>query len=853
MAEKLEIRGKVLIDTSDSEESLKLLSDKLKEAQKNLEKMNSQFGAGSDESKKAAKQIEELENKIKDLKNPEDVDEPIKSLNQQLTEAKKRVIDSVEEFGKFSPEAKQAAEDVKVLQKKLSDAKGLVDTLDPASKFAALRGAIQGAAGALTAITAAQGLFGKESDAVQKTLLKVQSAMALSEGIDSVIQAGGSFKKLGEQLMSLSVVQKVVTAGQWLWNAAMSANPIGAVVTVVAALIAGIVALTSWLIKSAEAAKQQAAQVKENGKEVERLGKQLEKTNTQFEKNQAQQLAMAKASGKSAEEIRKLELKLADEKIAFEQSARAIASNTRTKELNYLATLKQNGASDETIKAQQKVVENATKILNDQNDKLQKAYDAKTDIENRHQVEITQAATDGEKKRSDDAKKAAEDRAAANKAANENILKMTQEFEASKITNANDAAKKRLENELQNSIKAVEQTKASEKLKQEQIALLKQKYNADVQKIDDDDNKKRAEAQKKYDQDRLKVADDLAKQAVQIELNAIKDANQRRDKELQINRDNEIKAAQLKYAQGLLTLTEYLQQQALIRAKYKQEENANSEADAKKKFDDDVKELDDKIKNTDESFAIRKKAIDDEQKLIDKALKGTEAYNAANKKLTDERIKIALEELAKKKEIQDEIYGLFQKANELFQAVGEAESEKINQRQKNDVKVQKELLDSKKITQKQYEENIAKINDDADKKKLKIQKRQIIADKAVSIAGIIMNTLQGNAKALVKPGWPEALPIIAMNSIQGALAVATTIAQASKALSALGGGEGGGGGGDMGSGAPMAPQAQQTALPQEQINQLASANAATRAYVLESDVSGNQERITRINRAARIS
>lgn len=51
--------------------------------------------------------------------------------------------------------------------------------------------------------------------------------------------------------------------------------------------------------------------------------------------------------------------------------------------------------------------------------------------------------------------------------------------------------------------------------------------------------------------------------------------------------------------------------------------------------------------------------------------------------------------------------------------------------------------------------------------------------------------------------------------------------------------------------APLAPSLQTTTLNQAQVNQIG--NVAARAYVVESDVSGNQERITRLNRAARIS
>jgi hypothetical protein len=66
---------------------------------------------------------------------------------------------------------------------------------------------------------------------------------------------------------------------------------------------------------------------------------------------------------------------------------------------------------------------------------------------------------------------------------------------------------------------------------------------------------------------------------------------------------------------------------------------------------------------------------------------------------------------------------------------------------------------------------------------------------------------------------------------------------------------GGGGGGSMPSmpsiSAPLMPQVSTTTLNQAQVNQIG--NVAARAFVVESDVTGNQERIQRLNRAARIN
>lgn len=99
---------------------------------------------------------------------------------------------------------------------------------------------------------------------------------------------------------------------------------------------------------------------------------------------------------------------------------------------------------------------------------------------------------------------------------------------------------------------------------------------------------------------------------------------------------------------------------------------------------------------------------------------------------------------------------------------------------------------------------------------------------------------------------------VASAGVAGAAQIASILsAGKSKAAPSVSGGSGGdsGGGGDIGGGAivasaPLAPQASTTTLNQSQVNQMG--NQATRAYVVESDISGNQERIARINRAARI-
>jgi hypothetical protein len=109
------------------------------------------------------------------------------------------------------------------------------------------------------AVTGAMGLFGAESEEVTKTLARVQSAMALSQGLAAISELPKTWNNLKGAMASTALVQKIVTAGQWLWNAAMMANPIPLIIAGVAALTAGIYLLTKAF---GDSNKEQERQVK---------------------------------------------------------------------------------------------------------------------------------------------------------------------------------------------------------------------------------------------------------------------------------------------------------------------------------------------------------------------------------------------------------------------------------------------------------------------------------------------------------------------------------------------------------------------------------------------------------------
>jgi hypothetical protein len=106
-----------------------------------------------------------------------------------------------EQFGVTSDEARKAAKRVAELEDALGDAKQLSDAFNPDKKFAALSQSLQGVLGGFTALTGAMSLLGVESEDVQKQLLKVQGALALGQGVDQVRESINSFKTLGKTLV----------------------------------------------------------------------------------------------------------------------------------------------------------------------------------------------------------------------------------------------------------------------------------------------------------------------------------------------------------------------------------------------------------------------------------------------------------------------------------------------------------------------------------------------------------------------------------------------------------------------------------------------------------------------------
>jgi hypothetical protein len=132
------------------------------------------------------------------------------SLRAQLRNAKQEVAELSEKYGANSIEAINAAKKAAQLADAFGDSNALINAFNPDAKFKALTASLSGVAGGFGAVQGAISLMGVESEEVQKQLLKVQSAMAISQGLQDVGESIDSFKQLGAVIKNTSFVQGIL-------------------------------------------------------------------------------------------------------------------------------------------------------------------------------------------------------------------------------------------------------------------------------------------------------------------------------------------------------------------------------------------------------------------------------------------------------------------------------------------------------------------------------------------------------------------------------------------------------------------------------------------------------------------
>lgn len=124
-----------------------------------------------------------------------------KSMKAEIKELTIQAQQAVMAFGEFSPEALRAEQALAQARDRMDDFNDRVAAVNP-DKFAQINTVVQGVARGFQAAQGAMALFGNESEDLQKTMVKLQGAMALAEGLEGLGKIEQQFTAIFNNVIS---------------------------------------------------------------------------------------------------------------------------------------------------------------------------------------------------------------------------------------------------------------------------------------------------------------------------------------------------------------------------------------------------------------------------------------------------------------------------------------------------------------------------------------------------------------------------------------------------------------------------------------------------------------------------
>lgn len=355
--------------TSTSKSAIKSLDDVGKSAKKLATTFEDEIAAGmQDALDEAGVTVEEFNEKLKESGFViDDVADSTKNLDTSQQSLKKQLRGINDELAQMKLRGQTNTAQYQELREKAGELK---DTIADVSEEVARAGSdtrgfdnlLQLASGVTAGFAVAQGsmaLFGEEGEEIQKTLLKVNAAMAILQGFQQLqaIAAQKNFQSLTaligiEKIQTLQttlqtaaesrniIVRNAAIISQKALNAVLTANPIFLVVAAVAALAA------AWAIFASNAQKAADAQVALNTTLAEG-GELLESSLQSLTSQTERQIALSKLQGKNTNDQIQIEAAAANERLRLILQAQIATDNALNDE-----NLKRRLSADEYKKLQ---------------------------------------------------------------------------------------------------------------------------------------------------------------------------------------------------------------------------------------------------------------------------------------------------------------------------------------------------------------------------------------------------------------------------------------------------------------------------------------------------------------------
>lgn len=281
MAENVEI---LKLNGDPAVKTLKDLKDEVKSLRQQLDGCK----VGSQEFQQTLDKLTATQQEVKDATKGtnEALEGSYDALVQKMSELKKiwrSTTDEVtradigEQIAKINAELKDMDASIGNYQRNVGDYRGQLEGMTV--NIGNYNEMVRALGGSFDLIEGGLKAMGIESEGASKALAKMKGLMVMTNGLNSVKEGIGAFKSLTSSIGT-------TTVAQWNLNAAMDANPIGAIIAVVTVLITALTALVSWMNTAGDSAESLAEQ-------NDKLTDSLEKQNYELDYN----IRLMKAKG----------------------------------------------------------------------------------------------------------------------------------------------------------------------------------------------------------------------------------------------------------------------------------------------------------------------------------------------------------------------------------------------------------------------------------------------------------------------------------------------------------------------------------------------------------------------------
>lgn len=426
------------------------------------------------ETKEAAKNIDILS------KSFEDAYGEIQPLTGRMGELEDQLYE-------LANAGKQGTDEFKILSAEVGRMKKVVQQTDAQVDGLAmttsqkLGGALGGVTSGFELAQGAMGAMGVQSEGVEKALLKVQSAMAIAQGVQGIKDSLPAFKAMAVAIGQTAIGQKLLNVAQIAGAATMKAlnfimkqNPILLIVSAVAALVAAFALLGNSEEDEAEKQKRLVAARKKAEEQLEReisLIKQKQKLGKGNVNQLQNELDIMKSKGASDEQLYKKEKEI---------------NNKRLNDLAYLKGYRGKLSNDEATEYNRLLAEK--QILTNEYNKGLKEKEAQASAERQSK------AKENRDKQKQNLEKERDDK----KSAIEAIKALEQEYADSKLS-AQELELVNIDRKYQDELEAAK------------------KYKQDTAIIEAAKAQEKADINKKYEDERLKIIDAANVEAANLE------------------------------------------------------------------------------------------------------------------------------------------------------------------------------------------------------------------------------------------------------------------------------------------------------------------------------------------------